>query len=270
MRDGRATLISSSGLVVWRLAVTLRTGYAEYLAANPPLILLSTMIPRAVFQCLFFTLLGGVAAGESGREFAFIGSVAMVMMLSTLVGVCDVPMLEKWSGTFFRIQLGVLRPAVTYFVRTLPWVAEAVVTATVCVVVVGPLTGQADTAVALLGRLPLFCLIAVTSASAGTAAAAFAVGRRADVLIGNAFAYVSTVAAGILVPIGTIPRLDIIGMFLPMRNGLHAIRNSLEGRPWLGNACAEVVVGAAWLLVAWLAYHHQSGRSRRLGIDDYT
>lgn len=263
-------MTSSSGLLAWRLAVTLRTGFAEYLAANPLKILLSTMLPRAVLQCLFFTILGGVAAGEAGRRFALVGSIAMVMALSTLVGVCDVPMLEKWSGTFFRIQIGVLRPALTFFARTAPWVIEAIVAATVCTVVVGPLTGQGDLVTPLMARLPLFALIAVTSASAGTAAAAFAVGRRADVLVGNAFAYLSTVAAGLLVPIGAVPGLDIVGRLLPMYHGLRAIRSSLDGGPWLGQVLLELVVGIGWLALAWVAFDVQSRRSRRLGIDDYT
>lgn len=255
--------------VAWRYGLTVRVGIAGFVAETPPRVWLTTTLPRAVLQCLFLTLLGKVSGGTDGLRFAFIGSVAAVMMLSTLVGVCDVPMLEKWEGTFYRLQAGVLQPGTTFFLRTVPWVGEAIVSAVVSIAVVGVLVGQAALAVRLLLLTPVFVLMALTSAAAGAAAASVAVGRRADVLVGNAFAYLVLAAGGVLIPAGRAPVLDTIGSVLPIRHGVLAIRATLDGRPWAGELTAEILRGAGWAVIAWLAYRLQSRRARKLGIDDY-
>ena len=254
--------------LLWRYEVTVRLGFTEYLAANPPLIVATTTLPRAVLQCLFFTLLGSTTSA-SGEQFAFVGSVAVIITLSTLVGVCDVPMLEKWSGTFYRLQNAPLRPGTIFLLRTFPWLVEAVLGVLLCIAVVGPVTGQASTSWALLGQLPIYLLMTVTSALAGLTAAALAVGRRADVLVGNAFAYLVMVAGGALIPVGQLRWLDAVGRVLPIRNGLLAVRDRLAGRSGTGHLLAEVLVGAVWGCLAFAAYSIQTRRARREGIDDY-
>lgn len=257
----------SDGL--WRAGLTVRTGFAEHLAENPPKIWLATALPRAVLQCLFFSLLGRIAAGDAGERFAFIGATIVILTLSTLVSVCDLPMFEKWFGTSYRLQLGVLRPATTLLLRTVPWTLEAVVTAVVCIVVVGPLLGQVTLVGVLLTALPFYVFMALTSIAAGSVAASFAVGRRADVLVGNAFAYLTIATTGALVPAGRLPALDLIGTVLPLRNGVLAVRAYADGRPWTGHLLAEAAVGGGWALLAWAAYTAQFARARRLGTDDY-
>jgi ABC-2 type transport system permease protein len=260
-------LTSSEGL--WRAGVTLRTGFAEYAAANPVRIVATTALPRAVLQSLFFTLLGRVTAGEDGARFAFVGSIAVVMALSTMVGICDVPMLEKWSGTSYRLQLGVQRPVVTFLLRSAPWLVEALVAMLVCLAVVGPVTGHAAVSLALLPAVPIYVLMAATSAAAGCTVASLAIGRRADVLVGNAFVYLVIAAGGVLVPPGRLGWLDAVGTILPIRNGLLAVHALLGGGAWAGHVLAEAGVGAAWAALAWVAYGSQFARARRLGTDDY-
>lgn len=253
----------------WRSALTVRSGFQTYFADNPPAILLTTTVPRALLQCTFFTLLGRVVGGEGGARFAFIGSIAMTMTLSSIVGICDVPMLEKWSGTFYRLQLGELRPGTTFVLRSLPWISEAAIDAIACIVVVGPVTGLVGVSVAVLPAIPVYLLMAVTSAAAGLAAASFAVGRRTDVLVGNAFSYLVLVAAGVLVPAGRLSWLDTVGSVLPLRNGLVAVRAIVDGGAWGGAVLAEVGVGIGWAVLGWAAYRAQSRRAIRLGTDDF-
>ncbi|HZB48216.1 MAG TPA: ABC transporter permease [Mycobacteriales bacterium] len=259
----------SSTELAWRVGVTVRTGFAEYRAANPPAILLTTTLPRAVLQCLFFTLLGRAIGGPDGARFAYVGAVALILTLATMASIGDVPMLEKWSGTFYRLQGGVLRPATTFFLRALPWVAEAVVSALLCIVIVGPATGQGALTVTLLAAFPLYAVMAVTAAAAGAAVAAPAVGRRADVLFGNVLAYLTVACCGALIPAGRVALLDAVGTVLPLRNGILAVRAVVDGAPWAGHLLAELAVGAGWALLGWILYAAQTRRSSRLGIDDF-
>jgi ABC-2 type transport system permease protein len=111
--------------------------------------------------------------------------------------------------------------------------------------------------------------MAVTATAAGSAVAAVAVGRRADVLFGNALAYLTMASTGALIPVGRIASLDAVGSVLPLRNGILAVRAVVDGAPWAGHLLAELAVGAGWAVLAWLLYAAQTRRARRLGIDDF-
>ena len=252
-----------------RAIETVRIGFRQYLAANPWPIILTTAWPRPILQCLFFTMLGQVTAGDAGGRFAFIGSVAMIMMLNTVVGVGDVPAGEKWFGTFYRLQLSRASPAGAFALRALPWTTQAVVTALLCLVIVGPITGHVDVTLALLPTLPLFLLMAITSTAAGLAAASPAIGRRADVVVSNGLVYLVIAACGLLVPAGRAPLLDGIGSVLPLRHGVLAVRSHVDGGPWLGQAALELLVGIGWGLLAAVLYRRQAIRARVSGSDDF-
>jgi ABC-2 type transport system permease protein len=247
----------------------LRIGVREYLAENPPHILVSAVLPRAVLQCLFFTLLGRVIGGQAGLELAFVGSLAAVQTLATAVAICDVPMLDKWSGTFGRLRAGAMHPASVFALRAVPHVLQAVAATVLSLAVVGPLVGVGELALRLLPLLPLYALMAVTGAAAGLAAAALAVGRRADVLAGNVLAYLVLLTGGVLVPPGRLAWVDALGSVLPIRHGLIAVHRLLDGGPWAGELLLEAAVGAGWAVLAVGLVSTQIARARRLGIDDF-
>jgi ABC-2 type transport system permease protein len=110
----------------------------------------------------------------------------------------------------------------------------------------------------------------LTTSAIGLAGAAFAVGRRADVLVGNLLAYLTMLGSAALVPPGHIWWVDRLGSFLPMRHGLAAIRASQAREPFAAGLLAEVVVGAGWLAVAWMVVRIQVHRAHVHGHDDFS
>src|SRR5688572_6755442 len=137
-------------------------GLTEFLAMNPPSILLTAILPRTVVQTVFFTILGSVLAGADGERFAYVGGVALILtVVATDVG--EVPMADKWSGTFARIRGGVAHPYVVVLLRSWPYPVAATAMAAAAIVVAGPLTGHGRTAVALLSWLPVYLVMAATA-----------------------------------------------------------------------------------------------------------
>jgi ABC-2 type transport system permease protein len=252
------------------IAATLRFGFLDYVAANPWRIILTTQWPRAVLQCLFFTELGRLAGGPAGSRFAFTGSVAMITTLSTVIGVADVPAVEKWVGTFYRLQMSGRSLAGVFALRAAPWICQALATVLLCLAVAGPATGNARLSLDLLPMLPLFALICVTSAAAGLAVVSISIGRRADVLAANILMYLLIAAGGLLVPAGRAPVLDAVGSVLPLRHGVLAIRAALAGQPWAGETALEALAGLCWAVLAVILYRRQSVRARRTGSDDFS
>ncbi|MFJ2638304.1 ABC transporter permease [Streptomyces sp. NPDC087511] len=253
---------------LWRYSMAARFGWWEFRVENPPRIVLTALLPRAVLQCLFFTVLGQVV-GLTDLAFAFVGSLAVILTLSGAVAVMDVPMLDKWSGTFYRIRSGRLSPFAVFLVRSLPYTALGLLYTVVAMLVVAPLTGLTHTLPDLLPWLPVYLLMAWTVSAAGLAGAALAVGRRADGFAGNLLAYLVLLASGVLLPPGRLPWVDVLGTVLPARNGLLAIRAGMAGEPWAWHLLAEAVTGLGWLALAWAVVAWQVRRARAGGGDDF-
>jgi ABC-2 type transport system permease protein len=259
----------NSSSLGWRIWQSGRFGFAEFSAQNPPLIVATTSLPRAILQSLFFTLLGRVVGGAAGAQFAFVGSLAAILTLTSAVAIVDVPMNDKWSGTFHRIRSGVLPPMLVLMARSAPYPLVGIASCLCALVVVGPATGHARLVVPLLAWLPLYLLMSLTTAMAGIAAGALVVGRRADVVAGNLLAYLVLLAGGVFLPPGRLAWVDAVGSVLPIRHGLAAVRTGLAGGAWLPEACWEAAVGAGWAVLAWSIIAVQVRRARASGHDDF-
>jgi ABC-type multidrug transport system permease subunit len=259
----------SSAEVLGRLRGVGRFALTEFLTLNPPSILATAMLPRAVVQTLFFTVLGGVLSGADGRRFAYVGGVAMILVAVVCADVGEVPATDKWSGTFGRLRTGVVHPFVVFALRCWPYPVTATALAAAAIAVVGPLTGQAAMVPVVLSWLPAYLLMAVTASAATLAAALLALGRRADVLAANAVSFGILLAGGVFLPPGRVPVVDAVGTVLPVRHGLLAVRAGLDGRPFAGELAAEALVGVGWAVLAFTVTVVQARRARRLGIDDF-
>ena len=254
----------------WRAGRIIRFGFVQYRADNPPRIVLAAIWPRLVFQTVFWVLLGFVAAGEDGARFAYVGAVATVLTLGGLAGMSDVPVDDKFAGTYSRLLGALTPPTLVFFGRGVAQLAMSVVEMLVSLVAAGLLTGQWRTMLALVPLLPIYLVIALAMAAMGLATASFCVGKRAEVAIYNAAMYLVILCSGALIPRGTLPALDVIGSVLPATHGLLAVRGALAGGPWAIEVLWEVVVGVGWLVLAYYLFSWQAVRSRRTGSDNFS
>jgi ABC-type polysaccharide/polyol phosphate export permease len=249
--------------VWWRYRETIRNGWLLYRADEPLRVQLTTTVPRVVLQVVFYTLLARTVLGAAGAAYAFVGCVAYAACMWTVVAVCDVPMNDSWSDSYYRLQTGVLGPATVYVCRALPYLVSGMVSSLLVLAIDGPVLGLTRQSLDLVPLLPLYALTAASSTALGLAVAALAVGRSADVLFGNLAAYLILALAGIVTP---VPRaahwLTYLADLLPVDHGVTAIRAVLADRPWTGEAALEALVGAAWLLCAVLVLRHRDRKTR--------
>jgi hypothetical protein len=249
----------------WMVETT-RIGTRQFLADNPPVVLMTAVLPRPVLQYLFFVLLGGVLAGPEHLEFVLVGGPAVAPMLAAVM-ISDVPMTDRWSGTFAWIRSGRPHPFSLMLLRSLPYPVFGIVALVACVLIVPPVTGHPALTAQLARQLPLYALMAFSTCAAGLAVAMLSLGTRADVLITNALAYLILVTGGVFLPPGRAPLIDAVATVLPVHHGLIAVRAALDGGDWLGPALAEVAVGAAWVAVGYVVLAVQIRRARRHGHD---
>jgi ABC-2 type transporter len=244
-------------------------GWREFAVHNSPRVLGYAVLPRAALQMIFFALLGTLVGGPVQRDFNVVGVLGYALTALTVVGISDVPMADKLADVFWRIRTGTTSPVLVLVVRTWPYPVVGL-GCVVAVSAVTPVAGAGRLGVHLLPLLPCYALMALSSAGLGLAAASAALGRRADVLIGNVAAYLLLLTSGAMLPPGRIGWVDHVGAVLPLRHGLAAVRAGLAGRAYGADLAAEAAVGAAWFVLAMAALAVLIRRARRAGHDHFS
>jgi hypothetical protein len=253
----------------WRITRTLSFGWHQFWSMNPLGILAITTVPRAVLQALFFTLLGRYIGGPAHAHFVLIGAPAITMPLLCTIGIADVVMVEKWSGTFWRVRLGRLPPFVMLALRSWPYVAVGFAVSVVAALLAGLTVGLADLRKCIVPLLVVYAFMAVSTSAAGFAGATLAVGKRADVVVGNLLAYLIILTSGAFLPSDRLGALKPLSWLLPSSHAMTAAPAAVEGRAWLPQVLLEAAVGCGWLAVAGLVITVQLRRARRHGHDDF-
>jgi ABC-2 type transporter len=252
--------------LLWRHREAVRTGWLLYRADNPARVEFTTDAPRVILQCIFFTLAGRLVSGPSGAAYAFAGCVAYAACTRTIIYCCDVPMTDKWAQTYYRLQVGAVRPWAVYLCRALPYAVSGILSSALVLAVGGPILGLSHESVRLLPLLPVYALTACTTTAFGLAVAGLAVGRSADVLLGNLAAYFLLATAGVVAPVTAGTRwLADLGYLFPLQHGLIAIHAQLAGRPWGGQVALEAGLGACWTGIAVLVMRTRDAAAFRGG-----
>ncbi|HET9895225.1 MAG TPA: ABC transporter permease [Streptosporangiaceae bacterium] len=254
----------------WRVGETLRFGWLEYRAANPPGLLLTATGPRLILQTLFLTVLGGVLGGAQQRAFAFVGALAIALGSANVVYVSNIAVSEKQFATFWRVRSGRLSAPAQFFSRAAPYPFAGLIMVAVTAAIVGPVVGLGSVALRQLPLTGLYALISLSTTAAGLAGASVAIGRNADQLATNVITYLIILCSGGFLPPGRIAWVTKLGSVLPVTHGLAAIRANLAHLPWAGQALEELAVCAGWAAIAAVAVTVQAWRARRTGNEDYS
>ena len=215
------------------VAATLRLGILLYHRENPFRPAIASYWFRAFCQTLLFTLLGVVAGGPAGGDFAFVGAVMLAGVDYTVSQVSDVPMRDRIDGTYPRLRAGRLPPPATFALRSIPAIGAGCIESFVVAVTVGVATGRLPLAVAMLPALPLLVAAMVGAGTMGLFVIAPAIGTRYDALTYNTATVFLTLFTGALIPRGTHGVFDAVGIVMPLTNAMDGVRSLMSGGPWL-------------------------------------
>ncbi len=232
----------------------------------PPAVLVLTIAPRFTLQVLFFALLGGLVTGEPGELFAFVGALAHVITISTLVHGPLLFLDDKRQGTLYRIRLSSINVIAYYFARTWMFMVEAALGVLVAGVLVSEILGMRSIRPDLLAAAPLYLAMIASTWALGMALA-LGVAKRAEVFTVNAVSYILLVTGGVVFSADSVPVLSAAGSLLPLQHGLEGVRATLAGAAWSGAALRELAVAVLWAAVAVGAAAVQARRAARHGFD---
>jgi len=241
-------------------------GWKLFHRENPLRLLVLSVYVGQVCAVYFYTLLGRYTGGDTGEHYSYVGAVVISMTYMTVGFNTDVPLTDKWQGTYWRLSRSGFSPYGVFLCRTAPMVVHGVALMILTAVVVGPLTEGVGAAMNLLRALPLMVVLTVLANFVGLAVVAPAIGTRYDVLTYNVATAVIQVFSLAYIPYGANAAVDTIGTVVPLRHGLGALRGWLDGGPWLGQLGLEAIVSAAWLVAGAFAYRFMDARGRRTGV----
>lgn len=222
---------------------------------------------RILAQVAFFALIGRLLGSAEAVRFLLVGN-AVYVAASTAMFVVASTSWERMAGTLPLLVASPAHPFTVFAGRSVQWLADGVAVSSIALFGLGSAFGvRFDLPQALVVVL-LLALVAASVYCFGLVLAGIAL-RVMEVrnVIGNLGHLSLMILCGVQVPVSFWPGpVQAVTNFLPLRHGLAAIRNVVEGQgPVLAEAASEAAVGLGWLVVAGLVFRRLAEGGRKDG-----
>lgn len=248
-------------------------GLADYRAIFTWKSWLAGWYVRVLAQVAFFALIGERLGDDEKTYYLLVGNA---LLIAAQVGIFSLNMTssERWAGTLPLLVASPSSPVVVFSARGSYLALDGALSALGALFVAGPLFGMDLPWPSVLAVVPLTALVALASYGFGTFLAGIVFRYRSINSLVVVTTYVAFMAAcGVNVPLSYYPQgLALAAHFLPLTNGLLAIRGVFEASPWdtvLGYAALELAVGCAWMAAALASFNRLASRGRRDGSLDF-
>jgi len=181
---------------------------------------------------------------------------------------------ERWAGTLPLLVASPTSPVVVFASRGAYLVVDGSLSALGALFIAGPAFGLHLPWPRVLAVVPLTAIVALASYCFGTFLAGVIFRFRSINSLVVLVGYVGLMTVcGVNVPLSYYPTaLEWASRFLPLTNGLLAIREVFAGAPWstvVGHAALEAAVAVGWMTAALLTFNRLASRGRLDGSLDY-
>ena len=262
----------ASTLTIMRYAF--RAGLADYRSMYTWRSWIAGWLVRVLAQVSFFALIGERLGSDEDATFYLLVGNALAVAAVTGVFSLNSTSSERWAGTLPLLVASPSNPVIVFGSRGSYLALDGTLSALSALAIAGPLFGMDLPWPRVLLVVPLTALVAYSCYCFGTFLAGI-VFRFRNI---NSFvvltSYMTIMAVcGVNVPLTYYPEaLEWISRFLPLTNGLLAIRGVFDGdtaSTILGDAALEAAVALGWMTAALLSFNRLASRGRRDGSLDY-
>jgi ABC-2 type transport system permease protein len=250
-----------------------RAGIADYRAIFTWRSWVFGWMLRVIAQVSFFALIGLRVADDRSAFYLLVGNALAV---AAQVGVFSLNMTttERWAGTLPLLVASPTSPVVVFASRGSYLAVDGALSALGALFIAGPAFGLPLPWPRILAVVPLTGIVAVASYCFGTFLAGVVFRFREMNSVAVLVGYVGLMTVcGVNVPLDYYPSvLEWISRFLPLTNGLLAIREVFAGAAWstvIGHGALELAVAAGWMTLALLTFNRLASRGRLDGSLDY-
>jgi ABC-type polysaccharide/polyol phosphate export permease len=242
--------------------------WREYYVAGGLRALPVTVLLRALLEVWFLCTFSHYVAPQYDERMALVGAVGFAAVEPTISRMVEVIQPDRIQGTMYRLRLAQVSMFEVMAIRSWVYGLEGVAGAMVGGVVAGLIVQGPAGVRTVLAMTPFIVLLAAAAMCFGMFLAAVSLGRTVTPMIGNWATAVVLLVSGV-VPISKAGGvLGAVGSVLPLREGLESARAATAGRDWMGLAGIEVLIAAAWLLLAAAVSRLQTRRALASGFDE--
>jgi ABC-2 type transport system permease protein len=250
-----------------------RAGIADYRAIWTWRSWVLGWMVRVIAQVSFFGLIGLRVSDERAAFYLLIGN-ALAVAAQTGVFSLNMTSSERWAGTLPLLVASPTSPVVVFSSRGAYLAVDGALSALGALFIAGPAFGLPLPWPRVLAVIPLTGVVAIASYCFGTFLAGLVFRFREINSLVVLVGYVGLMTVcGVNVPLSYYPTaLEWISRFLPLTNGLLAIRGVFEGAAWstiLGDVALEGAVAVGWMTAALLSFNRLASRGRIDGSLDY-
>jgi ABC-2 type transport system permease protein len=250
-----------------------RAGLADYRAIFTWRSWLLGWMLRVIAQVSFFALIGVRVANDRAAFYILIGNALAVAAQSGIFSL-NMTTTERWAGTLPLLVASPTSPVVVFASRGAYLAVDGALSALGGLFIAGAAFGLPLPWPRVLAVVPLTGVIAVASYCFGTFLAGVIFRFRSvnSLVVLTGYVGLMTVC-GVNVPLSYYPAaLEWLSRFLPLTNGLLAIRGTFAGEAWtriLGDIGLEAAVGLGWMTLALLTFNRLASQGRLDGSLDY-
>jgi ABC-2 type transport system permease protein len=236
-----------------------------------PAYYIPTMLLGPIFQILFFAYLGRYS--HAGNDAFFV--VGNGVQIAAMAGVFGMGLTiggERWTQTLSPLLATPAARSAVFLGRALPNVLNGLLVS-LTGFLVGRLLLDFHPPLASVPALALTVLLTTLSCTGfGTAVGALGLRLRDTFLVANPAYFLMLLLCGVNVRLSALPGwLAAIGRALPLTHGIEAARKLAAGAA-LGDVTgllwAEVGIGAAWFVAAFVLLRFFEAESRRTAAMD--
>jgi ABC-2 type transport system permease protein len=250
-----------------------RAGLADYRAIFTWRSWVLGWMVRVIAQVSFFALIGERVANDRSAFYLLVGN-ALAVAAQTGVFSLNMTSSERWAGTLPLLVASPSSPVVVFSARGAYLAVDGALSALGALFIAGPLFGMPLPWPRVLLVVPLTGIVSIAAFCFGTFLAGIVFRyREINSLVVNATYVGLMTACGVNVPLSYYPAaLEWVSHFLPLTNGLLAIREVLAGAAAgtiVGHAALELAVGVGWMTAALASFNQLASRGRLDGTLDY-
>ena len=251
-----------------------RAGLADYRSMYTWKSWVAGWLVRVLAQVAFFAFIGSRLGDDDQATYYLLVGNALAVAAVTGVFSLNTTSGERWAGTLSLLVASPSSPVVVFGSKGSYLAVDGTLSALSALFIVGPLFGMDLPWPEILLVIPLTGLVAYSCYCFGTFLAGI-VFRYRNI---NSFvvltSYMTIMAlCGVNVPLDYFPTvLEWLSRFLPLTNGLLAIREIFEGgsaAAVLGYAALEALVAVGWMTAALLSFNRLASKGREDGSLDF-
>lgn len=226
--------------------------YVHILRHNwPPVVFVTGHLVPELFRMTLYVLMGSMLGGDAGRNFALIGCSVFAVQRATVSEVSDVPICDAQAGTLPTLMGSGHNLLAHYAARAIPLAALACADFVVLLIALSAIFGTIANVLPILSSAWIVAPTIVGGLAFGLVVVTPAIGNELQNLLHNAAAALLTVTSGaVFAPQLLPPFINWIAVLLPFRHAITALRQRLNGEPFIVEFALEVAVAALWIAVA--------------------